>query len=117
MLQFTQPDGLESMRGMNRTSSMNSTGQHKFNPGGLGGFRSMGGNVGNNNTQAPILLGIGGGLLFVSIILLCARLWSRRRPKAQLSLDDWTVLGATVRLFSLVSNTAFFMSMYTRELY
>jgi hypothetical protein len=53
--------------------------------------------MGSNNTQAPILLGIGGGLLFVSIGLLIARLWSRRRPGGRLSLDDWTVLGATVR--------------------
>ncbi|KAF2793659.1 hypothetical protein K505DRAFT_188288, partial [Melanomma pulvis-pyrius CBS 109.77] len=54
------------------------------------------GGGGSNTTQAPILLGISGALLFVSIILLSARLWSRQRPGSRLSLDDWTILGATI---------------------
>jgi hypothetical protein len=50
-----------------------------------------------NNTTAPMLLGLGGALLLISIGLLVARLWSRLRPW-RVKLDDWTVFGATVRM-------------------
>ncbi|PSN74749.1 hypothetical protein BS50DRAFT_479662 [Corynespora cassiicola Philippines] len=49
-----------------------------------------------DDTQSPILLGVGGGLLCISILLLCARLWSRMRPISRLRLDDWTALAATI---------------------
>ncbi|KAF2865737.1 hypothetical protein BDV95DRAFT_506428 [Massariosphaeria phaeospora] len=49
-----------------------------------------------NDTQAPILLGVGGALLFISLCLLCARLWSRVRSASRLHVDDWTVLGGTI---------------------
>lgn len=61
-----------------------------FNPG------SFGNNFDDTN-EAPVLLGVGGSLLFLSICLLAARLWSRLRPVYRLKLDDFTVLGATVR--------------------
>lgn len=69
-----------------------------FNPN-----RIPNGSMDDNNTQAPILLGLGGTLLFISICLLAARLWSRLRPTYRLKLDDWTVLGATVRSLSFSS--------------
>lgn len=50
----------------------------------------------DDGNQAPVLLGLGGALLFISISLLAARLWSRLRPVYRLKLDDWLVLGATV---------------------
>jgi hypothetical protein len=53
----------------------------------------------DNNTTAPMLLGLGGALLFIST----ARLWSRLRPW-RLKLDDWTVFGATVRVYPLSLN-------------
>ncbi|KAJ4293371.1 hypothetical protein N0V90_008654 [Kalmusia sp. IMI 367209] len=68
--------------------SMNGTNPN-FNP---NLFRN---NSGNTN-QAPVLLGVGGSLLFISICLLVARLWSRTRPTYRLKLDDWTVFGATI---------------------
>ncbi|KAH7396244.1 hypothetical protein BKA66DRAFT_509308 [Pyrenochaeta sp. MPI-SDFR-AT-0127] len=49
-----------------------------------------------DDTQAPMLLGISGGLLLISILLLHARLWSRARPISNLGLDDWTVFAATI---------------------
>jgi hypothetical protein len=52
----------------------------------------------NNDTQAPLLLGLGGSLLTICILLLCARFWSRRH---NLRADDWAVLLGTVRLLSL----------------
>jgi hypothetical protein len=67
-------------------------GRPNFNP-NRGRFRN--GND-TNTTTAPILLGVGGGLLFLSICLLTARLWSRLRPVMRLQVDDWTVLVATV---------------------
>lgn len=56
----------------------------------------------NDDTQAPMLLGITGGLLFLSILLLTARLWSRLRPISNFKADDWTVLVATVSLPSML---------------
>ncbi|KAF2106599.1 hypothetical protein BDV96DRAFT_590879 [Lophiotrema nucula] len=49
-----------------------------------------------DTSTAPILLGISGGLMVISIALLFARLWSRLRPYVRLDWDDWTVLAATV---------------------
>ncbi|KAF1998192.1 hypothetical protein P154DRAFT_495822 [Amniculicola lignicola CBS 123094] len=49
-----------------------------------------------DTTTAPILLGVGGGLMAISIGLLVARLWSRLRPYTRLNWDDWTVLAATI---------------------
>ncbi|KAF2448431.1 hypothetical protein P171DRAFT_353734 [Karstenula rhodostoma CBS 690.94] len=49
-----------------------------------------------NVNQGPILLGLGGALLFISILLLAARLWSRLQPVCRLKIDDWTVLTATI---------------------
>lgn len=68
----------------------NFSGRPNFNPGRFGN-----GMMGNT-TQAPVLLGLGGTLLFISICLLAARLWSRARPSYRLKHDDWTVLAATV---------------------
>jgi hypothetical protein len=68
--------------------SRNNTQRSGFNP---NRYRTNG----DNTTSAPMLLGLGGALLFLSICLLAARLWSRLRPW-RLKLDDWTVLGATV---------------------
>lgn len=51
----------------------------------------------NDTNQAPVLLGVGGALLFLSICLLAGRLWSRLRPVNVLALDDVTVFIATVR--------------------
>ncbi|KAH3958097.1 hypothetical protein HBI70_222470 [Parastagonospora nodorum] len=45
-----------------------------------------------NDTQAPLLLGLGGTLLALCILLLCARFWSRRY---NLRADDWAVLSGT----------------------
>lgn len=50
-----------------------------------------------DDTQAPMLLGISGSILLISILLLYARLWSRVGPISNLGLDDWTVFVATVR--------------------
>jgi hypothetical protein len=47
----------------------------------------------SNDSLAPQLLGLGGSLLVLSIILLCARLWSRRRS---FKADDWTLLAGAV---------------------
>ncbi|KAF2649158.1 hypothetical protein K491DRAFT_611385 [Lophiostoma macrostomum CBS 122681] len=49
-----------------------------------------------DTTTAPILLGVGGGLLFISLTLLIARIWSRVRPVVRLHVDDWTILAATI---------------------
>ncbi|KAF2746091.1 hypothetical protein M011DRAFT_97786 [Sporormia fimetaria CBS 119925] len=49
-----------------------------------------------DTTTAPILLGVGGGLLFISLTLLTARIWSRTRPVIRLHADDWTLLGGAV---------------------
>jgi hypothetical protein len=48
----------------------------------------------SNDSLAPLLLGLSGGLLVLSILLLSARLWSRRR---NLKADDWAVLAGIVR--------------------
>jgi hypothetical protein len=50
-------------------------------------------NLPSNDSLAPQLLGLGGSLLVLSIILLCARLWSRRRG---FKADDWTLLAGAV---------------------
>ena len=50
----------------------------------------------DNSTTAPMLLGLGGALLFITLCLLTARLWSRLRP-CTLSLEDVAVSGAAVR--------------------
>ncbi|KAF2272640.1 uncharacterized protein EI97DRAFT_452864 [Westerdykella ornata] len=63
-----------------------------------------------DTTTAPILLGVGGSLLFLSIVLLTARLWSRLRPIVRLHADDWTVLGATI--LATVSYTLLSASTY-----
>lgn len=76
--------------------SGNFSGRPNFNS---GRFRND-----ENNTTAPMLLGLGGALLFISIGLLTARLWSRLRPW-RLNLDDWTAIGATVRTFHLTRTT------------
>lgn len=55
-------------------------------------------NLKNDDTQAPMLLAVSGSVLFLSIILLWARLCSRLRPISNLKADDWTVVGGTVRL-------------------
>ncbi|KAF2467877.1 uncharacterized protein BDR25DRAFT_374150 [Lindgomyces ingoldianus] len=49
----------------------------------------------NDTTTAPILLGVGGALLFTSLGLLAARLWSRVQPVSRLHWDDWTVIAST----------------------
>ncbi|ORY19260.1 hypothetical protein BCR34DRAFT_461099, partial [Clohesyomyces aquaticus] len=49
-----------------------------------------------DNSTAPILLGIGGALLFTSLFLLAARLWSRVRPVSRLHWDDWTIIVSTI---------------------
>lgn len=49
-----------------------------------------------DTTAAPVLLGVGGSLMFLSIILLTARIWSRVRPVVRLHWDDWTAFAATV---------------------
>ncbi|KAF2179825.1 hypothetical protein K469DRAFT_730454 [Zopfia rhizophila CBS 207.26] len=49
-----------------------------------------------DTTTAPILLGVGGGLLFLTLGLLAARLYSRLRPVVHLHWDDWIVLAATI---------------------
>lgn len=67
------------------------TGRTSFNP---NRFRMNNDNM--DTTTAPILLGVGGGLLVLSLLLLIARLWSRLRPVLRLHADDWTVLAATV---------------------
>ncbi|KAF2246217.1 hypothetical protein BU26DRAFT_402018, partial [Trematosphaeria pertusa] len=76
------------------------------------------GSMDDNNTQAPILLGLGGTLLFISICLLAARLWSRLRPTYRLKLDDWTVLGATVlavvQYFILAVSVVFGLGRHAR---
>ncbi|KAF2267268.1 hypothetical protein CC78DRAFT_531043 [Lojkania enalia] len=41
-------------------------------------------------------MGLGGGMLFVCVGLLVARLWSRLRPYRRLHWDDWMVLAATI---------------------
>jgi len=58
--------------------------------------RQLNGALTNDDTQAPMLLGITGGFLLLSILLLLARLWSRIRPISNLKADDWTVLAGTV---------------------
>ncbi|KAF1969625.1 hypothetical protein BU23DRAFT_476341 [Bimuria novae-zelandiae CBS 107.79] len=49
-----------------------------------------------DTNQAPVLLGVGGTLLFISICLLAARLWSRLKPAHRIKPDDLTVLAATI---------------------
>ncbi|KAF2685096.1 hypothetical protein K458DRAFT_300834 [Lentithecium fluviatile CBS 122367] len=66
----------------------NSSSRPSFNP---NSFRTDN----DNSTTAPMLLGLGSALLFISICLLMARMWSRLRPW-RLKLDDWAVLGATL---------------------
>lgn len=66
------------------------------------GFRADRGDM----NQGPILLGVGGALLFMSILLLAARLWSRLQPVYRLKIDDWTVLAATVCYPPLLLPTA-----------
>ncbi|KAH7135116.1 hypothetical protein B0J11DRAFT_501962 [Dendryphion nanum] len=68
-----------------------SGGRPNFNQGAFGGNNMM-----DDSTTAPILLGVSGGLLFISITLLIARLWSRLRPTKSLQADDWLILGGTV---------------------
>ena len=65
-----------------------------FNPGAFGGNNMM-----DDSTTAPILLGVSGGLLFISITLLVARLWSRLHLSKRLHSDDWFILGGTVSNF------------------
>ena len=70
-----------------------------FNPGAFGGNNMMM----DDSTTAPILLGVSGGLLFISITLLIARLWSRLRLSKRLHSDDWFILGGTVSIALLSS--------------
>ncbi|KAH8731748.1 hypothetical protein GQ44DRAFT_755145 [Phaeosphaeriaceae sp. PMI808] len=49
-----------------------------------------------DDSQAPLLLGLGGGILILAILLLGARLWSRLRPVSNLKADDWAALGGTI---------------------
>lgn len=86
-------------------------GRPNFNP-NRGRFRN--GND-TNTTTAPILLGVGGGLLFLSICLLTARLWSRLRPVMRLQVDDWTVLVATVIPSSLFRDLSLTMASDIRD--
>lgn len=72
--------------------NFNFTGRPNFNPN-----RFHNNNMMSDTTQAPILLGLGGTLMFISMTLVLARLWCRLRPQYRLKLDDWTVLSATVR--------------------
>ncbi|KAF1954046.1 hypothetical protein CC80DRAFT_595202 [Byssothecium circinans] len=53
-------------------------------------------NVIDNTTQAPILLGLGGALVCVSLLLITARVWSRIRPSWRLKMDDWAILGGVI---------------------
>lgn len=59
--------------------------------------RQLGPSITRNDTQAPLLLGISGSFLFLSIIVVALRFWSRIRPIPHLKADDWTILGGTVR--------------------
>jgi hypothetical protein len=79
--------------GQDHTPGNFSQGRPGFDP---GRFRNNNG----NDTTAPMLLGLGGALLLISIGLLAARLWSRLRPW-RLKLDDWAVTGATVSIHKL----------------
>jgi hypothetical protein len=56
----------------------------------------------SDTTAAPVLLGVAGMLLLISLGLLAARLWSRIRPFRRLYWDDWTVIAATVGSRSVV---------------
>ena len=49
-----------------------------------------------DTNTAPGMLGIGGGLLGISICLFSARLWSRR--DIRLHWDDWAALSSMVSL-------------------
>lgn len=75
--------------GMGRFNTSEGDGRPNFNP---NRFR----NPDMDTSTAPILLGIGGGLVFLTLMLVIARMWSRLRPVVRLHSDDWTVLGATV---------------------
>ncbi|OAK97470.1 hypothetical protein IQ06DRAFT_202969, partial [Phaeosphaeriaceae sp. SRC1lsM3a] len=46
--------------------------------------------------QGPVLLGVGSALLFMFILLLVARLWSRLHLVYWIKIDDWIVLAATI---------------------
>ena len=61
----------------------------------------------SHDSLAPMLVGSSGSILLIAIILLFARLWSRTRPVYNLGLEDWTVVGATVRQFHAPSTTLF----------
>lgn len=74
--------------GGQQNNNGNFSNRPSFNP---GRFRNNNG----NDTTAPMLLGLGGALVLISIGLLMARVWSRLRPW-RLHLDDWTVFGATL---------------------
>ncbi|KAJ4377458.1 hypothetical protein N0V83_000283 [Neocucurbitaria cava] len=54
-----------------------------------------------NDTRAPMLIGITGSILFIAILLLIARLWSRMRRISDLGLEDWTIL-ATVKYLLVI---------------
>jgi hypothetical protein len=91
-LPTNSPNGIDKLGGgfgeQDHTPGNFSQGRPGFDP---GRFRDNNG----NDTTAPMLLGLGGALLLISIGLLAARLWSRLRPW-RLKLDDWAVTGATV---------------------
>ncbi|KAF2021145.1 hypothetical protein BU24DRAFT_404190 [Aaosphaeria arxii CBS 175.79] len=84
------PKGPVNTMGPSANNRFNASSNNRpsFNP---GRFQ----NQNSDTTMAPILLGVGGGLLFISICLLAARLWSRMRPRTRLHSDDWTVIAAT----------------------
>ncbi|OAF99505.1 uncharacterized protein CC84DRAFT_1157588 [Paraphaeosphaeria sporulosa] len=90
----------DGFRGTRGNCSMNGTAPNfNFPP---AGFRMSGGDM----NQGPIFLGVGSALLFISILLLAARLWSRLHPVYRLKIDDWTVLAATVCYSLLPPSTA-----------
>lgn len=80
----------DGFRGMRGNCSMNGTAPG-FN------FPSNGFRVGGSDmNQGPVLLGVGSALLFMFILLLVARLWSRLHLVYWIKIDDWIVLAATV---------------------
>ncbi|KAF2733385.1 hypothetical protein EJ04DRAFT_468577, partial [Polyplosphaeria fusca] len=91
---FESPAGLAN----NTDNDFNGPGNGRpdFNGPAPGSGRSFGRPDPNDTTAAPVLLGVAGMLLLISMGLLAARLWSRLRPFRRLYWDDWTVIAATL---------------------
>lgn len=50
-----------------------------------------------DENRGPEILAICGSLVALSVIIVTLRIWVRARIVRQVGIDDWTIIGATVR--------------------